>query len=212
MVSAVPQHTLPGLLDPEIRNRAPFLDLASFETSPITGIHLWFDRSVTDCPHVALLGREMQWIFAKHVQNLQNSPERSPQSQPGSYLGLVVSASRGLTSRTREEIIGMALDAVHDVFPASREARVIRGVVIREPRATFSPCPGAEALRPPARTPIQGLYLAGDWTRTRWPATMEGAVRGGYLAAEAILRDDGQEASLLCPEMPPDTLPRLLGL
>ncbi|MDQ2730851.1 MAG: hydroxysqualene dehydroxylase HpnE [Armatimonadota bacterium] len=214
VVSAVPHHAVNNMLDDGARALAPFKDLSSIGTSPITGIHLWFDRPVTDLPHVALLGREMQWIFTKN-EDFGTTSASSPPAGPGatgSYLGLVVSASRNLTGRSQAEIIAEALAAVHAVFPRSREAQLVRQVVIREKKATFSPGPGVERLRPAPRTPISGLYLAGDWIRTGWPATMEGAVRGGYLAAEAILHDHGMEADLLCPELPADLLPRLLGL
>jgi len=237
VISAVPYHALPALLDEKTRSQPPFSRLSEFESSPITGVHLWFDRSVTDLPHAALLGREMQWIFnkdgaptedkgrrtedeGKHPRSrnpIPDTPDLIPNTQDlsptrGSYLGLLVSASRGLTSRTRDEIVAMAMEATQAVFPAAREARLIRALVIREKRATFSPQPGAEALRPDASTGVAGLYLAGDWTRTGWPATMEGAVRGGYLAAEQILHDSGQSVSLLAPEPPADLIPRLMGL
>lgn len=211
VVSAVPHHAVSGILDDHTRELSPFKELSSIGTSPITGIHLWFDRPVTDMPHVALLGREMQWIFTKNDNfGVTTSPAQAPTI--GSYLGLVVSASRNLTGRSQAEIITEALEAVHAVFPRSREAKLVRQVVIREKKATFSPAPGVERLRPTARTPIAGLYLAGDWIQTGWPATMEGAVRGGYLAAQAILQDHNIDAHLLCPELSADLLPRLLGL
>ncbi|MCA1596205.1 MAG: FAD-dependent oxidoreductase, partial [Chloroflexi bacterium] len=207
------------LLDTGIREQRWCRDLFGFSSSPITGIHLWFDRAVADEPHVALLGREMQWIFTKDGASDPGSTAAvsggapQPADEPGGrYLGLVVSASRSLTGQSRSAILKLALEAVHAVFPRAKNARLLRDAVIREPRATFSPCPGAEALRPPAATPVKGLYLAGDWTQTGWPATMEGAVRGGYLAAEALLADRGIKANLLRPEMDADWLPALLGL
>ena len=203
VVSAVPQHVLPGLLDPQSLALAPFCHLGRFDTSPITGVHLWFDVPVADTPHAALLGREMQWIFVKDGHG--DCPE-------GSCVGLVVSASRSLTGRPKAEIVALALKAVHDVFPRSRKARLVRDVVIREPNATFSPAPGIEKFRPHSRTAIEGLYVAGDWIRTGWPATMEGAVRGGYLAAEAVLQDAGQSVRLLAEEMPADWMPKRMGL
>ena len=220
VVSAVPFHALVPLLEERVAEQPSFRAWRELSSSPITGIHLWFDRPVADQPHLALLGREMQWIFSKDWQTAAdatpgtnlNERDVPPDCSRGRYLGLVVSASRDLTGCSQAHILALARDAVNAVFPKAREARVLREVVIREPRATFSPAPGAEAIRPAARTPVSGLYLAGDWIRTGWPATMEGAVRGGYLAAQAVLQDRGLKAHLLSPEMPSDPIPRILGL
>jgi squalene-associated FAD-dependent desaturase len=147
------------------------LDLAAFEHSPITGIHLWFDRPVTELPHATLLGRTMQWFFNK---------------AGGRYVQLVVSASRSLVELSRQEVIDLAVRELSEFLPAVRGAVLEKAHVVKEVRATFSAKPGMEAVRPPARTAVPNLFLAGDWTRTGWPATMEGAVRSGYLAAEAV--------------------------
>jgi zeta-carotene desaturase len=147
------------------------LDLSAFEHSPITGIHLWFDRPVTDLPHATLLDRTIQWMFNKGE---------------GRYLQLVVSASRSLVEMPRAEVISLALAELAEFFPAVREAQVEKAHVVKEIRATFSAKPGLESLRPVSRTSVRNLFLAGDWTRSGWPATMEGAVRSGYLAAEAV--------------------------
>jgi zeta-carotene desaturase len=146
------------------------LDLTRFEHSPITGIHLWTDRELTELPQAALLDRTIQWIFRK-----------SP-----THYHLVVSASRSLVPRSRQEIIDLALNELAEFFPAARWARLERAHVVKEVRATYSPAPGVETLRPGPETKFPNVFLAGDWTRSGWPATMEGAVRSGYLAAEAI--------------------------
>jgi zeta-carotene desaturase len=147
------------------------LDLTAFEHSPITGIHLWFDRPVLDLPHATLLDRTIQWVFNK---------------SGGTYVQAVVSASRGLIEIPRAEVIALAVRELGEFFPRVREARLEKAHVIKEARATFSAVPGVEALRPASRSAFPNLFLAGDWTRTGWPATMEGAVRSGYLAAEAV--------------------------
>jgi zeta-carotene desaturase len=158
------------------------LDLSAFQHSPITGIHLWFDRPVMDCPHATLLDRTIQWAFNKGE---------------GRYVQLVVSASRSLLEKSRQEIIDLALGELKEFFPAARAAQLVKAHVVKEVRATFSARPGMEALRPPARTAIPNLFLAGDWTRTGWPATMEGAVRSGYLAAEAVTEAAGRPQRFL---------------
>jgi squalene-associated FAD-dependent desaturase len=150
--------------------------------SPITGVHLWFDREITTLPHATLLDCTMQWMFNKNG---------------GRYLQLVVSASRNLTERSQAEIISLALSDLAAFFPKVNDARLLKGHVVKEQRATFSAAPNTEALRPESQTAIPNLFLAGDWTRTGWPATMEGAVRSGYLAAEAVSRAAGRPAKFL---------------
>jgi zeta-carotene desaturase len=147
------------------------LDLTAFEHSPITGIHLWFDRPITALPHATLLDRTIQWMFNK---------------SEGRYMQLVVSASRSLANLPRADVIALALRELAEFFPIVREAKLEKAHVVKEIRATFSAAPGLESKRPLSRTSIPNLYLAGDWTRSGWPATMEGAVRSGYLAAEAV--------------------------
>ncbi|MEO5925089.1 MAG: hydroxysqualene dehydroxylase HpnE, partial [Bryobacteraceae bacterium] len=152
------------------------LDLKGFEHSPITGIHLWFDRPITDLPHATLLDRTIQWMFNKGE---------------GKQIQLVVSASRSLTEMPRADVIALALKELVEFFPDAAKAKLEKAHVVKEVRATFSAQPGLDARRPVARTAISNLFLAGDWTRSGWPATMEGAVRSGYLAAEAVM--DGKQ-------------------
>jgi zeta-carotene desaturase len=179
-VSCLPFERLQGLL-PTLP-----VEWSAFEHSPITGIHLWFDRSITDLPHAVLLDRTIQWFFNK---------------SEGRYVQLVVSASRSLTSMPRQEIIDMAVRELVEFFPLVKEARLERAQVIKEVRATFSAKPGLEALRPVAATHLRNFFLAGDWTRSGWPATMEGAVRSGYLAAEALSAAAGRPEAFLLPDI-----------
>lgn len=162
------------------------VNTSAFAHSPITGIHLWFDRSITDLPHATLLDRTIQWLFNK---------------SEGRYVQLVVSASRTLVDKPRQEIIDLALRELREFFPKANQARLERAQVIKEVRATFSAAPGLEGKRPPARTAIPNFFLAGDWTRTGWPATMEGAVRSGYLAAEAVTQAAGAPRTFLLPDI-----------
>jgi zeta-carotene desaturase len=164
------------------RLEAVGLAAPKLEHSPITGVHLWFDREVTTLPHATLLDRTMQWMFNK---------------DGGRYLQLVVSASRDLTPLSRTEIIDIAIGDLRLYFPRVRDAKLVKAQVIKEQRATFSPAPETEQLRPTADTPIANLFLAGDWTRTGWPATMEGAVRSGYIAAELVAKAAGKPETFL---------------
>jgi squalene-associated FAD-dependent desaturase len=175
-ILAVPFERVPALA-PELS-----LEVGGFEHSPITGVHLWFDRPVMDLPHATLLDRTLQWAFNK---------------SEGRYILAVVSASRSLLETPRAEVIALALRELAEFFPRVGQARLEKAHVIKEARATFSARPGVDALRPLARTVIPNLFLAGDWTRTGWPATMEGAVRSGYLAAEAVTEAAGQRQSFV---------------
>jgi squalene-associated FAD-dependent desaturase len=158
------------------------LPAPKFEHSPITGVHLWFDREITNLPHATLLDRTMQWMFNK---------------DSGKYLQLVVSASRDLTNLSRNEIIEIAIGDLRLYFPRVHDAKLVKAHVIKEQRATFSAAPDTEKLRPTSQTETPNLFLAGDWTRTGWPATMEGAVRSGYLAAEHVAQAAGKPARFL---------------
>ena len=166
----------------------PGLDvpLDEFEHSPITGIHLWFDRSVTQLAHATLLDRTVQWMFNK---------------SGGRYLQIVVSASRSLVDMSRNDVVALAIRELSEFFPRVGEAKLEKAHVVKEVRATFSPRPGLEALRPDNATRFANLFLAGDWTRCGWPATMEGAVRSGYLAAEAVARAAGSPQQFLLPDI-----------
>jgi squalene-associated FAD-dependent desaturase len=203
-LAAVPQDILPELLPKEVVEREPvFLNLRNLRTSPITGVHLWFDRAVMSEPFLTLLDSTTQWVFNK-TQLYGGGAKDS-----GQYLQLVISASYSLASRSRQEIIAMCLEELREVLPKTREATLVKGTVVKEMSATFSPAPGSDRWRPAQKSPLSGLFLAGDWTLTGWPSTMEGAVRSGYLAAEAILSDAGMPRKLLQPDLRAEGFARL---
>jgi squalene-associated FAD-dependent desaturase len=202
-VAAVPQDVLPELLPAKIVEGEPvFLNLRNLRTSPITGVHLWFDRTVMSEPFLTLLDSTTQWVFNKTQLN-------GGEEEAGQYLQLVISASYSLAARSRQEIIALCLEELRDVLPATRAATLVKGTVVKEMSATFSPAPGSDRWRPGQRSPFSGLFLAGDWTLTGWPSTMEGAVRSGYLAAEAILSDAGMPRKFLQPDLRAEGLARL---
>lgn len=179
-ISALPVERVSALL-PEAG-----VDTSAFEHSSITGVHLWFDRPATTLPNATLLERNIQWFFNK---------------ENGRYLQLVVSASRQLLPMARQEIIDLALREIREFLPAAREANLVKAHVVKEARATFSGLPGLSRHRPDPSTRLANLWLAGDWTRSGWPATMEGAVRSGYRAAEFTLDALGQPARILLPDI-----------
>lgn len=196
-VLAVPQNAIGELLPEQWIARQPALsNLGKFRVSPITGVHLWFDRDVMSEPFLILLDRTTQWIF--------NKSRLYGISGDGSYLQLVISASYDLVPRSRQEIVDMCLAEVREVLPEAGAAKLLKSTVVKETFATFSPEPGSELWRPPQRSDVPNLYFAGDWTATGWPATMEGAVRSGYLAAEAVLADAGIAGQFLQPDLPPE--------
>ena len=125
---------------------------------------------------------------------------------------LVVSSAKTLIDKSRAEIVELALAEVRQFFPAACQANLVKSTVIKEVNATYSPRPGIEAHRPPAKTAWPRVFLAGDWTATGWPATMEGAVRSGYLAAEAVARAAGSKhAKFISPDLPASGFMRLFG-
>ena len=164
-----------------------------FAGSPITAVHLWFDRSCIDLPHAVLVGRVSQWIFR-------------PDDGPPGYCQVVISASRGLLDGDRDRLRETVVAEVRSAFPAAREARLLDSRIVTDPTAVLSVRPGVEAVRPPARTAMPRLFLAGDWTATGWPSTMEGAVRSGRLAAEAAAEHLGIPSLGLAPDLPPGRL------
>ena len=226
-VSALPHDALLALLPPEVATGEKiFADLKELRTSPITGVHLWLDREVTQDACIALVDRTTQWIFNKTrlysglgarqvAPSAGHQPTEGtarhgvpPQEPAAQYLQLVISASYDLVEKPRQEIIDLCWREVQEALPEARAARLVKATVVKEVAATFSPAPECDRVRPGPRTPFDNLFLAGDWTATGWPATMEGAVRSGYLAAEAILRSDGTPKALLQGDLPAEGLSR----
>ncbi|HEY7096013.1 MAG TPA: hydroxysqualene dehydroxylase HpnE [Terriglobales bacterium] len=205
-ILAVPYDALSRML-PETTAAEPLrTTLERFDSSPITGIHLWYDRKITDLDHAVLLDRTIQWMFHKSKLLGRNG------EQSGSYLELVVSSSKSLVSKARGEIVDLAVSELGEFFPEARTAKLLKSTVIKEVHATYSPAPGIEVLRPRPETVWPRLFLAGDWTATGWPATMEGAVRSGYLAAQCVARVAGvKNAAYLVPDLPPEGFMRLFG-
>lgn len=169
--------------------------------APITTIHLWYDRDVTQLDHAVLLDTRIQWVFTK-------SRIRRWTADRGSYQELVISASWPELEMSREEILASALREFETFFPAAKQATLLKSGVLKEARATFSVIPDLDRDRPSQATQWPGLYLAGDWTATEWPSTMEGAVRSGRLAAGAVT---GNRQRFLSPELPATGLMRWLS-
>ena len=212
-VFAMPHAELAELLPADSTEAAELRkQIANIQAAPITGVHFWFDREVMHEPFVTLLETTTQWIFNKTLlYGAENGAavRNANQGDKSQYLQLVISASYELLRKSRQEIIDICLKEVRQALPAAREAKLLKATVIKEAAATFSPQPGVDRWRPIQQTRIGRMFLAGDWTRTGWPATMEGAVRSGYLAAEAVTRSAGAAKKFLQADLPPDGFVKL---
>jgi zeta-carotene desaturase len=199
-ICAVPQNEILALLPAELTGAdGPLEGVRNIKSSPITGVHLWYDRKVMTEPFLTLLDHTTQWVFNKSELS---GDDAGAKKEEGQYLQLVISASYDLVAKSRQEIIDLCVRELAEVLPATREAKLVKATVIKEVNATFSPGVGVDRFRPPQQSPVRNLVMAGDWTRTGWPSTMEGAVRSGYLAAEALLAGLGKPAKLLRPDLP----------
>ena len=209
-VAAVPYDVLPELLPAEMSGAGgPLAGLHELRTSPITSVHLWYDRRVMELPYLALIDYTTQWIFNKsrlyatdpRAGKNGDGPYTS-EAGKGQYLQLVISASYDLVPQSRQQIIDLCTKELAEILPATRDAKLLKATVIKEVHATFSPSPGVDKLRPAQESGIANLFFAGDFTRTGWPSTMESAVRSGYLAAEGVLKSFGQPRKFLQPDLP----------
>ncbi len=186
VVLAAPAGRVADLLPPDVAAREPFAGAARLNSSPITSVHVWFDRPVLPVPHAVLVDGFGQWVFGRG------------ETVPGEhYVQVVVSAARDLKPLGHAEIERRTVEELRRLYPRARDAVVRRARVVTEHAATFSAVPGVDADRGEAETDVPGLVLAGDWTRTGWPATMEGAVRSGYRAAEVVLAGMGRPARVV---------------
>ena len=167
--------------------------------SPITAVHLWFDRDVIDLPHAVLVGRVSQWVF-----------RGEPGAGTHGHCQVVISASRGLMQGDRQKLVDQVVAELREVFPAARDATLRDAKVVTDPTAVLSVRPGVDAQRPAATTSVPNLFLAGDWTATGWPSTMEGAIRSGRIAAAAVGRHRGIAVPAVVPDLPKNPLVRLI--
>jgi squalene-associated FAD-dependent desaturase len=179
VIVAVPWHTISSLLSDTLAAAVPALnDVERIESGAIASVHLWLNRPITKLPHAALIGRLGQWFFA--------SPQVSQGDESRYHVQVVISAAHRLVHDSLEVLRTIVIDELHSIWPAAGKAKILHGRVILQPMAVFSMQPGVDALRPAQATPVHNLFLAGDWTSTGWPATMEGAVRSGRQAVKCL--------------------------
>jgi uncharacterized protein with NAD-binding domain and iron-sulfur cluster len=168
---------------------------------PICCVHLWFDREITELDHAVLLDREIHWMYNK---------SRLQPWRKGNYLELVISASRGFAQLSREQAIAQAVTELAEYFPAVASAKLEKAALVKEMRATFGVLPGIDSARPSSVSPWPNCFMAGDWTATGWPSTMESAARSGHLAAEAVCKSLGEPRRILDADLEPQGLMRLI--
>jgi squalene-associated FAD-dependent desaturase len=196
-IAAVPQNLLPTLI-PDWVDRPEIQTVSELETAPIASVHLWFDREITSLTHAVFVDRLSHWVF-----NRSNKDGRW-------YYQIVISAARDLESMLEADVLDRVESELKEVWPAAEDAQRIHGRLITEHKAVFAPVPDVDKRRLNQATSVSNLFLAGDWTQTGWPATMEGAVRSGYLAAERLLDSVDKSEALLADELPKSWLYRLL--
>jgi zeta-carotene desaturase len=176
--------------------------IAQHEHWPLCSVHLWFDREVTELDHAVLLDREIHWMY---------NQSRLQTGRDGHYIELVVSSTRAFAALPREQAIRQAVGELAEFFPRVKEAKLEKVALVKEVRATFGVPPGIDAARPAAVSPWPNLFLAGDWTATGWPSTMESAARSGHLAAEAVCKTMGKPRQILDADLKPRGLMRFMG-
>ncbi len=182
IVAAVPPASLLKMVPPTWVDRDPVLNpLRRFTSSPIVSINLWFDRSFTDALFVGLIGTRVQWLFNK-------AAFLNRKGQKANYVALILSAAHSYMDQPNEALVRMAEEDLQGCFPHLKQATLLRAQVVREREATVSLQPGTDRYRPGPKTGLSNLFLAGDWTKTGLPATVESAVLSGRLAAEAVLK------------------------
>lgn len=236
VIVAVPHWMVLELLPDEWRNHPDLKRIRELQSAPISSVHLWFDRPIlfpedslktgngeragAELPHAVLIDRLSQWVFNRSLLH-STGPARcerrsdlrgtTPQGDSFGYQ-VVISASRNVPEESQQTITSV-VEELRQTFPECAKAVLVHSRMVTEHRAVFSVVPGADECRPHQQSPITNLQLAGDWTRTGWPATMEGAVRSGYLAAENVLRHLGRREALVQPDLPVSLLSRLtLGI
>jgi len=179
-ILAVPFHALAYLLPPDLAESEAFSPAASLETSPIVAVHIWYDRPVLEENFVAVLDSPVQWVF--NVSSLHGEDPAD-----GQHIVISLSGAWEWRDVPKAELRETFAAEMARLFPAATRDSATRVLVVKNLDATFRSAPGAARARLPQRTPVPGLFLAGDWTSTGWPSTMESAVRSGYLAADAAL-------------------------
>ena len=189
VISAVPANTMTQLIPGDSGGPDDFFTTAeSIRSAPIVAVHIWYDRPVLSEKFVAVLDSPLQWVF-----NDTELKPRKGNAGTGNAQHVVISLSGAWEwqDRSKQELRDIFTTEMEKVFPAARSANIDKFTVVKMLEATFRVTPGSRKSRLSQRTPLPGFYLAGDWTDTGWPSTMESAVRSGNLAAGYVAEDIG---------------------
>lgn len=166
---------------------------SELQASPITGIHTWWDRPWLKQPHAIMIDRLCQWIFPAPRSEAESSNPHTAEH----YYQIVISGSRDLPRGDSDAILKAVKQDLAEIFPESAVASMLRGKVVTDPKSVFSVSVGHESSRLACDAlASERIWLAGDWTQTGWPATMEGSLRSGALAAQGVLAHFGRPAKL----------------
>ena len=181
-VSAIPPKSLLKILPKKYANDSFFSRASSLTTSPIVGIHIWYDRIIMSQDFVAVLDSPIQWVFNKNlIQSNVNSTNQ--------HICISLSGAFQWIDTPKNDLKKLFAREMRRIFPKAEDAKIEKIIIVKESEATFRSVPGSKSHRLPATTPIKNFFLAGDWTDTGWPSTMESAVRSGYSAADAISQE-----------------------
>lgn len=180
IISAVPYFALQRMIQPEVLAASQTLKpIAGFQSTPIVSVNLWYAEPVTDVEFTGLLASRIDWVFNKNAI--------SGDSQSGhQHLALVASGAHEAAKLPKEELIAIAVAEMERFFPAARRQKPVHAFVVREHEATISHTVGTARLRPPHKSEFKNFFLAGDWTDTGLPATIESAVQSGFACAEEV--------------------------
>ena len=181
LILAVPSFRAPSLLPDVLRETGYLAPVASIPLSPIVSVHLWFDEEVMPQETLGVIGRRIQWVFNRGKIGHTNGSGRGK----GSRLTAVISAAHAVVEMGNDELTRIALEDLESMYGA-RAGHAAHAVVIREKRGTFSCTPDVERIRPGCGTPVPNLFIAGDWTDTGYPATIEGAIMSGERCAGRV--------------------------
>ncbi len=208
-VFAVPWHRISRLIE----EHCEIDSVSKLQSAPITGVHTWWDRSWLETPHAILVDRLCQWIFKEPIENksLHRIDSESDTDRNEHYYQIVISGSRDLPKGDSNRILELVAADLAAVFPEAARAKLLRGRVVTDPNSVFSVSPGHQKSRLAAdHFARNNLWLAGDWTDTQWPATMEGAIRSGMTAANRLGESSINAPSLVVSDLPKSWLSRWL--
>jgi squalene-associated FAD-dependent desaturase len=189
-ISAVPWAALLRILPVTVAEDSFFSRLSRLSFSPIICTHLWLDRKIIDAPFVGFIDTTTQWLFNKDALWAGRSLGAP------AHLSFVISGARSLIDRSNQALAAQVLADLNAMIPQARDAQVLRTLVVKEKQATMAPSPESCEIRPPCVTPLENLFLAGDWVQTGLPATIESAVTAGHNAAQAVAARAGLKTAV----------------